>query len=174
MKKHLNYANVAATLALVIAMSGGALAASHYVITNISQIKPSVRTQLRGPGVVVRGPTGPMGPANDCCLIPSFGAKGERGPTGPVGPEGPTGKQGPIGERGYIGVGFHIEGTWQEGHKYLQGGTAFRQERNDYAIVRDPGHPERLLPVYDGGNHFTPSEAGMKALANSINVELFK
>ena len=42
------------------------------------------------------------------------------------------------------------------------------------AIVRDPRHPERLLPVYDGGNHFTPSEAGMKALANSINVELFK
>ena len=42
------------------------------------------------------------------------------------------------------------------------------------AVVRDPSHPERLLPAYDGGNHFTPSEAGMKALANAIKAELFK
>ena len=42
------------------------------------------------------------------------------------------------------------------------------------AVVRDPGHPERLLPAYDGGNHFTPSEAGMKALAKAIKAELFR
>jgi lysophospholipase L1-like esterase len=42
------------------------------------------------------------------------------------------------------------------------------------AVVRDPGHPERLLPAYDGGNHFTPSEAGMRALAKAIDVGLFK
>jgi lysophospholipase L1-like esterase len=41
------------------------------------------------------------------------------------------------------------------------------------AVVRDPTRPERLLPALDGGNHFTPSEAGMKALANAIKVELF-
>ena len=33
-RKHLSYANVAATLALILVMSGGALAASHYLITS--------------------------------------------------------------------------------------------------------------------------------------------
>ena len=42
------------------------------------------------------------------------------------------------------------------------------------AVVRDPGNRERLLPALDGGNHFTPSQAGMKALANAIKVSLFK
>jgi hypothetical protein len=36
------YANVAATLALVFSMSGGALAASHYLITSKKQIAPKV------------------------------------------------------------------------------------------------------------------------------------
>jgi hypothetical protein len=40
-RARLSYANVAATLALVLAMSGGAAAAG-YVITSIRQIKPSV------------------------------------------------------------------------------------------------------------------------------------
>jgi len=42
------------------------------------------------------------------------------------------------------------------------------------AVVRDSSRPERLLPAFDGGNHFTPSEAGMKALAKAISVDLFK
>jgi hypothetical protein len=42
MRKHLTYANVAATLALVFAMSGGALAAKHYLVTKTSQISPKV------------------------------------------------------------------------------------------------------------------------------------
>jgi hypothetical protein len=54
----MTYANVAATLALIFSMGGGALAASHYLITSTSQIKPSVRAQLRG----TRGPMGPAGP----------------------------------------------------------------------------------------------------------------
>ena len=34
MRRHLNYANVTATLALVFAMSGGALAAKHYLVSS--------------------------------------------------------------------------------------------------------------------------------------------
>lgn len=45
-RRHLTYANVAATVALVFSMSAGALAASHYIITSTSQIKPSVRRSL--------------------------------------------------------------------------------------------------------------------------------
>jgi hypothetical protein len=45
----MTYANVAATLALMFSMGGGALAASHYLITSTSQIKPSVQRSLRAP-----------------------------------------------------------------------------------------------------------------------------
>jgi hypothetical protein len=57
MRPRLTYANVVATLALVFSISGGALAAQHYVINRVSQISPAVRAQLRG----ARGPRGPQG-----------------------------------------------------------------------------------------------------------------
>ncbi|HWX44870.1 MAG TPA: hypothetical protein VNY52_06075 [Solirubrobacteraceae bacterium] len=67
-RRYLTYANVTATLALVFAMSGGALAAKHYLINSTGQINPKVLKKLRGrtglrgiPGV--EGPTGPAGPA---------------------------------------------------------------------------------------------------------------
>jgi hypothetical protein len=41
-KKRLSYANVAMTLALVFAMSGGAYAACHFTITSTKQISPKV------------------------------------------------------------------------------------------------------------------------------------
>ncbi len=37
MRRRLSYANVTATLALVFAMSGGAMAANHYLITSTSR-----------------------------------------------------------------------------------------------------------------------------------------
>lgn len=48
--RRLSYANVTATLALVIALGGGTAWAAHtYLITSTSQIKPSVLKKLRGP-----------------------------------------------------------------------------------------------------------------------------
>ncbi|HEY6399040.1 MAG TPA: hypothetical protein VIX82_16450 [Solirubrobacteraceae bacterium] len=44
----LTCANVVATLALVLAMSGGAIAATHYLITSTHQISPRVLRALRG------------------------------------------------------------------------------------------------------------------------------
>jgi hypothetical protein len=46
MHKHLTYANVTATLALVLAMSGGALAAKHYLVNSTKQIDPKVLKSL--------------------------------------------------------------------------------------------------------------------------------
>lgn len=76
MRRHLTYANVVATFALVFAMSGGALAARHYLLTSTKQIKPSVLKQLRK-----AGPRGPAGPG---------GAQGAKGDTGAPGPSGET------------------------------------------------------------------------------------
>jgi hypothetical protein len=66
------YANVAATLALVFAMSGGALAAKHYLINSTRQLSPKVLKAL----------------------------KGHKGTTGPTGPQGSLGPQGPKGDPG--------------------------------------------------------------------------
>lgn len=41
-------------------------------------------------------------------------------------------------------------------------------------VVRDPSDPERLLPAFDVGNHFTPSTGGEKALADAIDIKLFR
>ena len=78
LRRHLSYANVVATMALVFAMSGGALAASHYLITKTSQIKPSVLKKLKG----------------------NIGHTGATGPSGPSGPPGSAGKEGQQGALG--------------------------------------------------------------------------
>jgi hypothetical protein len=57
LRKRLSYANITATLALVFAMSGGAIAASHFVISSTKQISPKVRKQLKG----AQGPAGAPG-----------------------------------------------------------------------------------------------------------------
>jgi hypothetical protein len=80
MRRHLTYANVAATLALVFAMSGGALAAKHYLVNSTNQINPKVLRKLRG----AKGKTGATGPQG------KQGAQGAAGTTGAQGPAGPS------------------------------------------------------------------------------------
>jgi len=77
-RRHVTYANIMATVAVVFAMGGSAVAASHYLITSTKEFKPSVLKSLKGN-------TGPKGPT---------GATGATGPTGGVGPQG---VQGPAG-----------------------------------------------------------------------------
>ena len=40
--------------------------------------------------------------------------------------------------------------------------------------VRDPAHPLQILPAYDSGDHLHPNDAGYQAMANAINLALFK
>jgi hypothetical protein len=91
---HISYANVAATLALVLAMSGGALAANRYLINSARQINPKLLSQLKGKG----GAAGAPGSAG----IP--GRQGPAGAPGPTGPPGPAGGQGPAGTPGVAGA----------------------------------------------------------------------
>jgi lysophospholipase L1-like esterase len=41
------------------------------------------------------------------------------------------------------------------------------------AVLRDPEHPERLLPGFDSGDHLHPSPAGYKAMGESVPLALF-
>jgi lysophospholipase L1-like esterase len=40
--------------------------------------------------------------------------------------------------------------------------------------VRDPAHPNRMLPAYDGGDHLHPGDAGYKAMGEAIDLSLFQ
>jgi hypothetical protein len=86
-------ASVIATLALVFAMTGGAYAAGHFIITSTKQISPKVLKALKGK-VGATGATGAQGPA---------GPTGATGPGGPQGPPGATGKEGAPGTEGAPG-----------------------------------------------------------------------
>lgn len=73
------------TIAVLLIVSGTtAVAASHWIITTTSQIKPAVLKELHG----AAGPRGVAG-------LP--GPKGDMGSTGPAGPQGPAGATGPAG-----------------------------------------------------------------------------
>ena len=56
-RRRMTYANVVASLALLFAMSGGAIAATHYLITSQRQISPKVLKTLKG-STGRRGATG--------------------------------------------------------------------------------------------------------------------
>jgi hypothetical protein len=92
-RKRLTYTNVAVIVALVFAMSGGAYAASRYVITSTKQISPKVLRALKG----------------------NAGASGAQGPAGPAGPQGPAGANGAAGAKGETGAaganGTSVTGT---------------------------------------------------------------
>jgi hypothetical protein len=107
-RRHLSYANVTATLALLFAMGGSAFAADHfvasaarpkefgYVITSINQISPKVRAKLKTAGKT--GHAGPVGATG------TTGATGSQGPAGPSGAAGTAGVEGIRGEQGTPGI----------------------------------------------------------------------
>jgi hypothetical protein len=80
----ITYANVTVTVALVFAMSGGAYAAKHYLITSTTQISPKVLKQLKGKN----GTNGING------VNGKDGAPGEKGAPGTNGANGKDGKDG--------------------------------------------------------------------------------
>jgi len=102
-RTHLTYANVTATLALVFAMSGGALAAKHYLINSTKQISPKVLKALKGK-TGKTGATGKQGPAGKDGAPGPTGNEGQHGAEGIKGERGPEGKEGPKGEKGLQGL----------------------------------------------------------------------
>jgi len=41
-------------------------------------------------------------------------------------------------------------------------------------VTRDPANPTRFLPQFDSGDHLHPNDAGYQAMANAVDLALFK
>jgi lysophospholipase L1-like esterase len=59
-------------------------------------------------------------------------------------------------------------------NKFIRTGGAYDAVIDFDAAVRDPAHPERILAMYDSGDHLHPNDAGYKAMAEAIDLSLFK
>ena len=118
---------IAAIAALfgVLAITSGAFAAQHYVISSSSQIKNgTVRVADLAPGAQKAlhgekgakgdaGPAGPQGPKGNA------GLQGSRGDAGPQGNAGPQGLKGDKGDKG----DSHLDGAYYSVAYYDKGDT---------------------------------------------------
>jgi len=59
-------------------------------------------------------------------------------------------------------------------NQWTRTGGAFDAVVDLDAAVRDPGHPTRLRPDFDSGDHIHISDAGNQAMANAFNLAIFK
>jgi hypothetical protein len=101
-----------AVVALVFAMSGGTMAADHYLgaapQAPTATAQATKKKKKKKPSTAKRGPQGPAGP------------RGPAGPAGPAGATGPAGPAGPAGARGAEGSPWTAGGTLPPG-KSLSG-----------------------------------------------------
>jgi lysophospholipase L1-like esterase len=78
----------------------------------------------------------------------------------------------------YAGSSYYHPGALSEAdrqavNEWIRASGHFDAVIDFDAVVRDPQHPDQLLPAYDSGDHLHPSPAGYKAMGNSIQLDLF-
>jgi len=119
LRPHLSYANTMATVAVFLALGGGAYAASSLPVNAVharniarnaitsSKVKDHslLPKDFRRGALTAATPAdaGPAGPSGKPGATGPAGSKGDTGPTGPQGPKGDTGPQGPRGATGPAG-----------------------------------------------------------------------
>jgi lysophospholipase L1-like esterase len=79
----------------------------------------------------------------------------------------------------YAGSGYYHPGPLSEAdrqavNQWIRVDGHFDAVIDFDAVVRDPQHPDQLLPAYDCGDHLHPSPAGYKAMGESIPLALFE
>lgn len=71
----------------------------------------------------------------------------------------------------YTGPG---EAKRQAVNAWIRNSRAFDAVIDFDKVLRDPANPGRMLPVYDSGDHLHPNDAGYQAMANAIDLRLFR
>ncbi|MGB8028498.1 MAG: SGNH/GDSL hydrolase family protein [Terracidiphilus sp.] len=78
----------------------------------------------------------------------------------------------------YTGSGYYHPGPWSEADRqavnaWIRAEGHFDAVIDFDAVMRDPEHPDHLLPALDCGDHLHPSPAGYKAMGDAIPLNLF-
>ncbi len=74
---------------------------------------------------------------------------------------------------GYYHPGKAIEADRQAVNEWIRTPGHFDAVIDFDKTMRDPEHPERLLPAFDCGDHLHPSHAGYAAMAVAVPLSLF-
>jgi lysophospholipase L1-like esterase len=64
------------------------------------------------------------------------------------------------------------EAVRQRVNAFIRSGGAFDAVADFDATVRDPARPDRIRPAYDPGDHLHFNDAGMRALADALDVDV--
>ena len=59
-------------------------------------------------------------------------------------------------------------------NEWIRKGKAYDAVIGFDKATRDPDNPKMFLPLYDSCDHLHPSDAGYKAMADAIDLTLFK
>ena len=78
----------------------------------------------------------------------------------------------------YVGSNYYHPGPLSEAdrqtvNQWIRAAGHFDAVIDFDAVLRDPQHPDLLLPTFDSGDHLHPSPAGYKAMGNAIPLDLF-
>lgn len=60
----------------------------------------------------------------------------------------------------------------QEVNAWIRAGGAFDAVADFDLLLRDPARPSRMLAAYDSGDHLHPGDAGYRAMAGSMSLEM--
>jgi lysophospholipase L1-like esterase len=78
---------------------------------------------------------------------------------------------------GYPFPGFwtpDLEAKRQAVNDWIRTSRAYDAVIDFDKLLRDPSHPSRLLPAYDNGDHLHPNDDGYRAMADAIDLSLFR
>lgn len=79
----------------------------------------------------------------------------------------------PYGGSKYYHPAAESEADRQAINAWIRGPGHFDAVVDFDKVMRDPQHPDRLLPTYDSGDHLHPGPAGYKAMGDAIPLTLF-
>jgi Collagen triple helix repeat (20 copies) len=128
-RRRMTFTNVAMTLVLVFAMSGGAYAAKHYVITSTKQISPKVLKALQG----------------------KSGANGANGVNGANGKDGAPGAPGEKGAAGKDGVSVTSSKLASKNANCPEGGSEFTSAESKKTYACNGAEGKQGSPWTAGG-----------------------
>jgi lysophospholipase L1-like esterase len=67
-----------------------------------------------------------------------------------------------------------MEEKRQQVNRFIRRSGAYDAVIDFDAVLRDPAHPTRLRPEYDSGDHVHPNDLGHRAMAETIDLKLFR